>query len=72
MANGILLTNQAIILLNAVHFENTDLSAKSSGKAIYLRPAGGVLERLLSKRWRQAKYESVQPLKENPFDQPSV
>src|SRR5258708_4204146 len=36
MANGILLTIQAIILLNAVHFENTDLLAKSLGKAIYL------------------------------------
>jgi len=43
MANCILLTNQAIILLNAVHFENIDLLAKSPGKAIYLGPAGGVV-----------------------------
>jgi hypothetical protein len=48
MANGILLTTQALILLNAVHFENTDLLTKSSGKAIYLGPAGRVVERLLS------------------------
>ena len=72
MANGILLTIQAIILLNAVHFENTDLMAKSSGKAIYLGPAGGVVERLLPKQWRQAKSEPVQPRKENPFRLPCV
>lgn len=71
MANGILLKTKAIILLNAMHFENTDLLAKSSGKAIYLRSAG-VVERLLLRHWRQAKSESVQPLKENPFPLQSV
>ena len=72
MANGILLTIQAIILLNAVHFENTDLLAKSLGKAIYLGPAGGMVERLRPKQWRQAKSESVQHLKENLFRLQSV
>lgn len=49
MANGILLTTQALILLNAVHFENTDLLAKCSGKAIYFGQPG-VVKRLLPRQ----------------------
>jgi len=67
MANGILLTIQAIILLNAMHFENTDLLAKSLGKAIYLGPAGGMVERLRPNSGTRQNQSLCSPLRKTFF-----